>query len=283
MTHVCKYCAVTFASKSTLSRHSNHSCRLNPIRTLRSDKRKTVPHSDINTTINQLSEIPIIKNIQKDNLSQTFIKVMETPQKDSIIDILERMEKRLHNIENNHKTTTPNVFNIEKIQIFMTDSIDFIEVLAKRFGNRKLAVDYIKSKIHKKVEGDVDLFCEIYLNGDPDTWPISCPDKKNHIFRIAQPNSKVISDPGGVQLFKMFKNIYSNTLLRLNNSAIYDTLHNIPGTPEYEASRDYLLDSFELGVIQAKAHDLCRAPCDPFVKKLAVKFVSLQVSYELHT
>jgi len=214
--------------------------------------------------------------------------------KEEILSIMKDFDGRMRNMDDNFKKymdTSPktgttvykptNVFNIEKIQIYMTDSIDFIEVLTKRFGNRKQAVDYIRSKIHKKVEGDVDVFCEIYLHGEPDTWPISCPDKKNHVFRIAQPNAEVINDPGGVQIYKMFKNIYSNTLLRLNNSAIYDTLNKLPGTPEYEESRDNLLDSFELGLIQAKAHELCKAPCDPFVKKLAVKFKSLEKSYEL--
>lgn len=203
------------------------------------------------------------------------------PRFDKIDKDIDNIQKAPTNVYNMIKKAPTNVFNIEKIQIYMTDSIDFIEVLTKRFGNRKQAVDYIRSKIHKKVEGDVDVFCEIYLHGEPDTWPISCPDKKNHVFRIAQPNAEVINDPGGVQIYKMFKNIYSNTLLRLNNSAIYDTLNKIPGTPEYEESRDNLLDSFELGLIQAKAHELCKAPCDPFVKKLAVKFKSLEKSYEL--
>lgn len=69
--------------------------------------------------------------------------------------------------------------------------------------------------------------------------------------------------------------------MRLNNSMIFETLTKIPGTPEYEESRDQLLDSFELGLIQNKAHDLCKALCDPFIKKLAIKFKSLEKSYEL--
>lgn len=182
----------------------------------------------------------------------------------------------------NKSVYNSNTFNIEKIQIYITDNnVDFVDVMTKRMGSRKQAVDYIKSKIRQKIDGDVELFCDIYLNGTPDTWSISCPDAKHKVFRIAQPDSKVINDPGGVQIHKNFRNIYSNTLLRLNNRAIFDTISKIPGTPEYEQSRDELLDSFELGMIQEKAQELCKAPSDPFIKKLAVKFKSLEKSYEL--
>lgn len=228
--------------------------------------------------VEQRAQILAQEMIDKANQKAT------TKMQEDILQTVQTMQTMQQNIlqklDQNQKTLT-NVFNIDKIQIYITDAIDFVEVLTKRFGNRKQAVDYIRSKVHKKVEGDVDVFCDIYLHGAPDTWPISCPDKKNHVFRIAQPNSQVINDPGGVQIYKMFRNIYSNTLLRLNNSAIYDTLNQVPGTPEYEASRDTLLDSFELGIIQDKAYELCRSPCDPFVKKLAVKFKSLEKSYEL--
>lgn len=313
----CDKCNQTFKNKSSLTRHKLYSCKFNRSRTSRPDnmlssafsRRKdkssvnidtSSPGSsdkDTDTTTHQQNTglpnssdkaIPISTDSDQMKLFMDYVvngvlsriepkldKLNQIePKLDKLNQIEDKMDKRI--------TRTPtNVFNIDKIQIYMTDSIDFIEVLTKRMGSRKQAVDFIRSKIHQKVEGDVDVFCEIYLHGEPDTWPISCPDKKNHVFRIAQPDSKVINDPGGVQIYRMFKNVYSNTLLRLNNSMIYETLTKLPGTPEYEASRDQLLDSFELGLIQDKAHALCKAPCDQFIKKLSVKFKSLEKSYEL--
>ena len=192
-----------------------------------------------------------------------------------------KIEKIVSKLDKNHKPQT-NYFNIEKIQIFMTDPIDFVEVLTKRLGSRKLAIEFIKSKIHKKLEGDVDMFCAIYLHGEPDTWPISCLDKKNHVYRIAQKDSTVISDPGGLVIHKSFRNNYSNTLLRLNNSYIFETLSKEPGTEEFEKSRDELLDTFDLSAMQDKALSLTEAACDPFTKKLSIKLKTLEKAFELN-
>lgn len=234
------------------------------------------------TNVIQTTQVAQVRSDQLSKTDQTERHNLDNfPEKVLEEKVLEKLDNIGSKIDNQPINT--NVFNIEKIQIYVTDSIDFVEVLTKRFGSRKKAIDHIRSKIHRNIEGDVELFCEIYLNGTPDTWPISCPDQKNKVFRIAQPDSKTINDPGGVEIHKRFRNIYANTLLRLSNSAIHETLSKIPGTPEYEESRDNLLDSYELGKIQEKAHDLCKAPTDPFIKKLAVKFKSLERSHELST
>lgn len=290
----CIPCGIVFKHHSAYSRHKHRSCKFNPNRIPRSPRKKRnssnlqdaqdhiiVDKQKLSNDRQMSSEIQTLESENK-MIEEIVVKTTQNvvnELKESFkqqVDTIQSLIKRLEN------KSQPNVFNIEKIQIYVTDkAVDFVEVLTKRFGSRKRAIDYIRSKVNKKVEGDVDVFCDIYLHGAPDTWPISCIDKKNHVFRIAQPDSKVISDPGGVQIYDFFKNAYSNTLLRLNNAAIYETLNLIPGTAEYEASRDNLLDSFELGVIQAKAHDLCKASCDPFVKKLAIKLKSLEKSHEL--
>lgn len=305
MSFKCPNCDSTFTNTVNLSRHKHHSCSMNPNKTPRSDN-KTKKNIDIssvhsNSDASQntnMTSVPVQGNntLKITNSDITTVQAQNTIQPESgnsnisnaeikqIFDFMKGINQRMDKLTNpNDKPDKSklNVFNIDKIQIYLTDPVDFVEVLTKRMGSRKQAIDYIRSQVHKKVEGDVDLFCEIYLNGPPDTWPIRCPDKKNRVFRIAKPDSSVINDPGGVQIYKMFKNEYSNTLLRLTNSMIFETLKQIPGTDEFETSRDILLDSFELGVIQNKAHDLCKASCDPFIKKLSVKFNSLEKSYEL--
>lgn len=173
------------------------------------------------------------------------------------------------------------VINVDKIQLFITDQVDFVDVLTHRWnGDRKRAVDYVKSKIRQKVDGDIDLFCDIYLYGSPDTWSISCPDKKNHIYRIIQPNSEIINDPGGIQIHRNFKNNYSNTLLRLNNTAISETIAKA-NSKDFEASCDRLLDEFELGMIQDKAYALIKSIADHFIRKLSIRFKMIEKSYEI--
>ena len=56
---------------------------------------------------------------------------------------------------------------------------------------------------------------------------------------------------------------------------------NEPGTDAYEKSRDHLLDTFDLGLMQDKAQALCIAPCDPFIRKLSVRVKTLIKSFEL--
>lgn len=140
----------------------------------------------------------------------------------------------------------------------------------------------MRSKVSKKTDGDVDLFCEIYLHGDPETWSVSCPDKKNHIYHLLKPNNGgVISDPGGVELHKIFRSNYTNTLLKLSNTYIKETTSLDTNSKEYEKALDELLDVFDLGSIQEKVCELCTNPYNPFIRKLSVKFKILEKSYEL--
>jgi len=287
---ICDRCHCILGSMRSFNRHRQHSCKKNPDRVPRKDILSRTQHRRMMKAIDNTNECLIPNEPEGCEMVDKPSKEIPNEMYEMLNGIQDHLNK-ITQIEWNVKsigdkldkmhTKATNVFNIDKIQIYMTDSIDFVDVLTKRMGSRKQAVDYIRSKIHKKAEGDIDVFCEIYLSGRPDTWPISCPDKKHHVYRIAQPNAEVINDPGGIQIYKMFKNVYSNTLLRLNNSMIFDTLNKIPGTVEYEESRDELLDSFEMGLIQDKAHDLCKAPCDPFIKRLSIKFKSLEKSYEL--
>ena len=171
------------------------------------------------------------------------------------------------------------IFNIQKITMFMTDNIDFVDILTKRLGSRKHAIAYIKSKINQKIEGDVSLFCDIYLYGEPDTWPISCVDKKNKIFKIAQSDERVINDPGGMQIHKNFRNAYCNTLLRLSNEELQKT-REMEGTLSYKSQLDDLMDVFDLRVFQDKAQSLYLTSCETFIRKLTVHFKRIEEGFK---
>lgn len=265
----CTHCDKKFTTKTSMYRHRKYAC--------------TGKHVVDNTVqiLDNIKDVIVKPNKQFTMTNQTNQTALENMLKNFIDKQKEwnaGIDAKFESLA--VKSPKTQIFNIEKIQIFMTDPVDFVDLLTKRFGSRKQAVDHIKSKIHQKVDGDVSLFCDIYLSGEPDTWPISCLDKKNHIYRIAQPNAEPINDPGGVEMHRIFRNSYSNTLLRLNNAEIYETIAK-SGTSEFENYRDNLLDSFELGMIQEKAYSLCRAPCEHFIKKLSTKLKMIERSFEL--
>lgn len=285
-------CGSLFTTKTAFYRHRNHSCKNNPNRTRRNKKEMITTPQDIarqhvrkllqdnQTTLSNPSE-SIISPVREpltlsDNLLLKILQNQEQNNKKQ-----EALQAEIIQLKNSlEKKTHQTIFNIDKIQIFITDPIDFVEVLTKRWGSKQKAVNYIKSKINQKVEGDVDLFCNIYMSGEPDTWPISLPDKKNLAYKIAQPNNEVINDPGGIQIHKSFRNAYSNTLLRLSNEELAKTFKYAPDTLEYEAQCDILMDEFDLSLFQDKAQALYAALCEPFVKKLTVRFRILEKSIE---
>ena len=109
-----------------------------------------------------------------------------------------------------------NYFNIEKLQVFVTEPVDFVDILTVRFGGRQKAIDFVRSKVNKKMEGDIDMFCEIYLHGDPDTWSIACLDKKNHVYRIADQMLKLSM----IQVALKFIEI-SEAIIRIHCYVVY--------------------------------------------------------------
>lgn len=255
--YTCKLCGQIFTKASSLSRHKAYSCKNNPNKKSRYNKEK----QNASTAL-----IPVsLSNISHDTSLKSEVDQLKTE--------LNKLKNKLER--------TPNCFNIEKINIYITDPIDFIDVFTKRLGSRQKAIDYIKSKVNHKVEGDVSLFCDIYLNGDLDTWPISCYDKKHLLYMFAQPNQEPMNDPGGQLIYKHFRNAYANTLLRISNEELMKTFKYTPGTEEYETQRDILMDDFDLNLFQKKAQDLYLLSHESFVKKLAVKCAMLEKSQEM--
>lgn len=316
--HICDGCQLILGSLDTLRRHKRYSCKSTtnkPVRpdvVIRKQRSKDKSHDQDDKSDPKPQEVDSISRdmikqmfLANDSANETEIEAetaLVEHNPDSMSSVLKQLldsqkaltkdigglKQQMSNLGGIGKKIEdklekkPNNFNIDKIQIFLTDPVDFVDVLEKRFGNRKQAIDFVQSKVNKKIDGDVDLFCEIYLHGDPETWSVSCPDKKNHIYQIIKPNNGgIITDPGGVELHKIFRSNYTNTLLRLSNTYIKETTTLEPGTVEYEKKRDELLDVFDLGSIQEKVCSLCVASYNPFIKKLSVKFRVLEKSYEL--
>lgn len=308
----CDSCQLILGSARALDRHKIYSCKNNTNKTPRPDSINRTKHRSTKKTLTgDNSQALIVSNsdiipqntnyINKDMIREMFFaNNAKQPDADSevlkqikaLADNVGGLEKKIESlggigkkIETSlEKKGTPqyNNFNIDKVQIYLTDPVDFVDVLEKRFGDRKRAIDFVRSKVNKKTEGDVDLFCEIYLHGAPDTWSVSCPDKKNHIYHILKPNNGgIISDPGGIELHKIFRSNYTNTLLKLSNAYINETIKLDTNSKDYEKARDELLDVFDLGTIQEKVCELCTGSYNPFIRKLSVKFKVLEKSYEL--
>lgn len=294
---ICDGCDLSLGSRQALSRHKLHSCPNNMSKVPRKDILDRKIHKS-NKHIN-IDDIPDTNNVsslvkysqqaidsQNTNNALALVNPISTVSHSdmepngNMMDLFSALEKRLE--EKFEKVKKPQCYNIDKIQIYLTDPVDFVDVLEKRMGSRKKAMDFVRSKVSKKIDGDVDLFCEIYLQGAPETWSIACPDKKNHIYHIIKPNGEgIISDPGGSEIYKIFKSNYTNTLLKISNAYIKETLNLKIDSPEYEKSRDELFDVFDLGSIQEKVCMLSTAPCNPFIKKLSVKFRMLEKSHEI--
>lgn len=271
----CSYCNKTFTQSTNMYRHRLKSCPANP-------HKRDISDSELDmlaiTDDSENKSLVVIGDKDVDgSISNTLKQVLEGQK--FIEKVLEAQDKKIEQLTK--KPSSSSVFNIEKIQVFITEPVDFIDVLTKRLGNRRHAIDFIRSKLNKKLEGDVDIFCEIYLHGSPDTWSISCADKKNHIYRLMDPQSNITNDPSGIEIHKNFRRNYSNTLLKLSNALIMETINKKPGTAEHEKCRDELLDTYDLKAMQDKAYDLCIAPHDPFIKKLSVKIKILEKSYEI--
>ena len=178
-------------------------------------------------------------------------------------------------IKGNNPITTVNIEhqNIQNnITIYVTEKIDFVQALQDRYGwTEARAIRHIKERISQDNNGDVDLFCDIYLVGKKEDWPIICQDEKKAIFLIKDSNNNLIRDPGGFQLHQNFKKNYTDTLLRLTNRELNKVIDHKVGTPDFEVLRDDLMDNFDLQMVQTKTFSLCKMGPDQFVKSLMIR------------
>lgn len=247
--YTCDYCAKNFTNKSNKYRHQNYRCEKN----LEIESKKNIDPTLISIIQQQNEKIDKLTQIVED----------KTP---------------VQNITNNNQITTT---NNNHITIYLTEKVDFIKILTERFGDEQKAINFIKEKIAQKVDGDVDLFCEIYLKGPKETWSCICQDKKNSLFQLKDANDNIINDPGGVKLHKNFKRNYTDTLLKLSSRELGKVVDYKVGSEEFEKLRDHLMDDFDLGSLQNKVYNMCQETHQPFVKRLVVRIDNIEKMVQL--
>ena len=250
-TYTCDYCSRTFTDRSNKFRHQKYRCT---------------------AAVSYTAPQPAAP--QPASKSQP-VKTATPNLNNDIMSILSKQNEKIDELRQHLKEQKPqqiihnNILN--NITIYVTEKVDFIKILTERFGDETKAINHIKERMHQKLDGDVDLFCDIYLNGPKETWSLCCPDKKGNLFQLLDVNNNIIDDPGGVKLHKNFRTNYQDTLLRISNKELEKVVNYKVGSDDFETRRDYLLDEFDLKSIQDKIYDLCQVGHIPFIKKLSGK------------
>jgi len=185
-------------------------------------------------------------------------------QINSLTNIIKQKHSEQIPIVTNNNTNTVINNNI----VYITDNIDYLEILERRFGTRDKSIEFIKNKLHNKLQGEVDVFSEIHLQGPPNTWPIRCPDKSKKQFYLVQPDNTMVPDPGGVTTHKRFYRNLQTAVLKLINQELAKVVDQGVGSDEYEELRDSLLDDFDLQAFQTRALEMSSGKPGSFLKHL---------------
>jgi len=183
-------------------------------------------------------------------------------QIDALADMVRNKTTKVVNNDNSTHTVINN--NI----VYITDHMDYLSILEQRFGTREKSIEFIKNKLHNKLQGEVDVFSEIHLQGPPNTWPIRCPDKSKKQFYLVQPDNSMIPDPGGVTTHKRFYRNLQTAVLKLINQELAKVVDHEVGSETYEQLRDSLLDDFDLQAFQTRALEMSQSKPGSFLKQL---------------
>lgn len=304
----CIFCNKRFSHLSGKYRHQKHRC---PLRI--DQKKETIiikNHIDENNNIDE-KDNEVGKNGEKEKEKKTdedkdenedeennnFVSNLERDEYVNIINELKKEQEHtnkqiskltqlvedkmvedktiVNNINNNNIN---NINSNNNITIYITDKVDFLQLFTERFGDENKAINYFKEKISKDIEGDLDVFCDVYLQGPSKNWSLICQDPSTDTFLIKDSDNNIIKDPGGAKLYKNFKNNYADTLLKLSSKEINNVVNDnldIKNTNDFEKQRDYLLDDFDLSMMQNKVFSLFRASHLSFAKKLKIRIKTL--------
>lgn len=268
--YVCNFCDQSFTHRSNKYRHQKFRCHNNPDAITEKTEQKI-------STIEQGEDMNInLSELKGDDIKSVLGSILKSTIENQNQKIEEMMNEKLTELI--EKKFTGQRINIENqnninnnITIYINEKVDFVQALQDIYGwDEAKAINHIKERISQNNEGDIHLFCDIYLVGKKENWPIVCKDKKNGYFLIKdRKKNALISDPGGVEIFKNFKRNYTDTLLRLSEREIKKVTSQKTETPDYEVKRDYLLDEFDLGLMQNKMFSLCNYDHKVFIKKLS--------------
>jgi len=257
---LCQYCNERFATRSNMLRHVRKSCK---VKNTPKSEDEQFQMSDLLSIIKkQQEQIDSLTKNQQQHIEDLTKKQQE--QIESLTDIIKN--KTPESIE--YSTTTNNNTVINNNIVYITDQLDYLEILERRFGTRDKSIEFIKNKLHNKLQGEIDVFSEIHLQGHPNTWPIRCPDKNKKQFYLVQPDNTMIPDPGGVTTHKRFYRNLQTAVLKLINQELSKVVDVGVGSDEYEELRDSLLDDFDLHAFQTRALEMSSGKPGSFLKYL---------------
>ena len=169
-----------------MSRHKKYRCKSNPNRVQESD--------DLwNQNISAIEDTAMFNKLVK-----AVVK-----------EIQGSMDVNIQNIQNQNIQNIQNQTN-NNVTIYVNEKVDFLEILTAKFGgDEQKAISYLKEKISRSIEGDIELFCDIYFVGrKKENWPLIMADKKNKVFLIKNRESGgFITDAGGRLIHRNFKKI----------------------------------------------------------------------------
>jgi len=269
---VCDYCSKEFSYKTNMYRHIRSSCKIKKLVDLKikevageTPPKKQVKYVDAEDNyedIQKLADVVRLIETQQNHISQQQVHIKQ--QNEQINALADLIKNKKPEIINNNTTNTVINNNI----VYITDQLDYLEILEQRFGTRDKSIEFIKSKLHNKLQGEVDVFSEIHLQGPPHTWPIRCPDKSKKQFYLVQPDNSMVLDPGGVTTHKRFYRNLQTAVLKLINQELAKVVDHGVGSDEYEELRDSLLDDFDLQTFQTRALEMSSGKPGSFLKHL---------------
>jgi len=234
---------------------------------------KKIQKNQIDNVIQYNGSCNLVNGLDKVKSDHEPLKIKD------LVGIIQKQQIQIDNLTDIIKNKVPETIDnstntiINNNIVYITDHLDYLEILEQRFGDRDKSIEFLKSKLHNKLQGEVDVFSEIHLQGPPNTWPIRCPDKNKKNFYLVQPDNSMIADPGGVTLHRHFYRNLQTALLKMINQEISKVVDHGVGFDGYENTRDELLDNFDLQTFQTRALEMCQQKSGSFLKQLMDKMI----------
>lgn len=286
----CKYCKSGYKHHSSLYRHmkkcmqekdqDEHTFNYDLEDSLKIDNVSfpLPPPSIVESNPNVPPDMELLDILKKQ--SDTIDRQMELINQQN-----EKLEKLITEKDTNSKVennfTNNNIITNNSNIVYITDQLDYLEILNERFGEKEKTIEFIKNKLHSKIQGDIDVFSAIHLNGPPNTWPIRCPDKNKKHFYLVQPDNSLVPDPGGITTHKNFYRNLQTAVLKLINQEIIKVVDQSVGSEKFEGLRDGLLDDFDLQAFQTRALEMSNQKVGPFVKQLMEEMGQREIQMSL--